>query len=167
MLFQGKRTIELETILLLEDHLTTWVSSQLPACFYYWLLERLNTTDELPTGTHGQTDWFIANTQGGATRYLNKYNGQGVYNGLSIASEVFLIFTTQLYQYFSVFFLFAPFSEEPEVFLPKYSQTAILHDAHFWRVVNRWLLFRQTSPLTQGLLCHLTICPVLLFSSIL
>ena len=26
---------------------------------------------ELPTGTHGQTDWFIANTQGGATRYLN------------------------------------------------------------------------------------------------
>ena len=25
---------------------------------------------------------------------------------------------------------------EPEVFLPKYSQKAILHAAHFWRVVN-------------------------------
>ena len=31
------------------------------------------------------------------------YNDQGVYCGLSTASEVFLIFTTQLYQYFSVF----------------------------------------------------------------
>ena len=27
-------------------------------------------------------------------------------------------------------------SDEPEVFLPKYSQTAILHDAHFRRVVK-------------------------------
>ena len=33
------------------------------------------------------------------------------------------------------FFLFAPFGYEPEVFLPKYSQTAILHAAHFRRVV--------------------------------
>ena len=33
---------------------------------------------------------------------------------------VFLIFTTQLYQYFNVFCLFALFSDEPEVFLPKY-----------------------------------------------
>ena len=61
---------------------------------------------------------------------------QGVYCGLSTASEMFLIFTTQLYQYFSVFFLFAPFSDEPEVFLPKYFETAILHAAHFLRVVN-------------------------------
>ena len=65
-----------------------------------------------------------------------QYNGQGVYCGLTTASEVFLIFTTQLYQYFSVFFLFALFSDEPEVFLPKYSQTAIRHAAHFRRVVN-------------------------------
>ena len=36
-------------------------------CFNYWLLERLDTTDELPTGTHGQTDWFIAFTVDGAT----------------------------------------------------------------------------------------------------
>ena len=65
-----------------------------------------------------------------------QYNGQRVYCGLSTASEVFLIFTTQLYQYFSVFLLFALFSYEPEVFLPEYSQTAILHAAHFRKVVN-------------------------------
>ena len=52
-----------------------------------------------------------------------QYNGQGVYFGLSTASEVFLIFTTQLYEYFIVFFIFALVSGEPEVFLPKYSQT--------------------------------------------
>ena len=49
---------------------------------------------------------------------------------------MFLIFTTQLYQYFSVFFLFALFSDKPEVFLPKYSQTAILPAAHFRRLVK-------------------------------
>ena len=37
---------------------------------------------------------------------------------------------------FSVYFLFALFSDEPEVFLPEYSQPAILHAAHFRRVVN-------------------------------
>ena len=35
-----------------------------------------------------------------------------------------------------VFFLFVLLSDEPEVFLPKYSQTAILQAAHFRRVVN-------------------------------
>ena len=59
-----------------------------------------------------------------------------MYYGLSTASEVFHIFTTQLYQYFSVFFLFALLSDEPEVFLPKYSQTAKLNAAHFRRVVD-------------------------------
>ena len=34
------------------------------------------------------------------------------------------------------FFLFALFDDEPEVFLPKNSQTAILHAAHFQRVVK-------------------------------
>ena len=33
-------------------------------------------------------------------------------------------------------FLFALVSDKPEVFLPKYSQTAILHAAHYRRVVN-------------------------------
>ena len=66
-----------------------------------------------------------------------QYNGQRVYCGLSTASEVFLIFTTQLCKYLSVFFLFASFSDEPEVFLPKYFQAAILHASHFLRVVNR------------------------------
>ena len=50
----------------------------------------------------------------------------GMYCGLSTASEVFLIFTTQLYHYLSVCFLFALFNDKPEVFLPKYSQTATL-----------------------------------------
>ena len=35
-----------------------------------------------------------------------------------------------------MYFLFALFSDEPEVFLPEYSKPAILHAAHFWRVVN-------------------------------
>ena len=65
---------------------------------------------------------------------LTQYNGHGVYCGLGTPSEVFLIFTTHLHQYFSVFLLFARFSDEPEVFLPKYSKTAILHAAHFRRV---------------------------------
>ena len=49
-----------------------------------------------------------------------------------------LIEETQLYQYFGVFFFYSHYivSDEPEVFLPKYSQTAILHAAHFQRVVN-------------------------------
>ena len=34
------------------------------------------------------------------------------------------------------FSYFALFSDEPEVFFPKYSQTAILHAAHFQRVVK-------------------------------
>ena len=55
---------------------------------------------------------------------------------MSTASEVFLIFTTQPYQYFSVVFLFALLIDKPEVFLPKYPQTAILHAAHFQRVVT-------------------------------
>ena len=58
-----------------------------------------------------------------------------LYCGVSTASEVFLIFTTQLYQYFSVFFRFDVFSNEPEVFLPKDSQTAILHAAYFLCVI--------------------------------
>ena len=59
-----------------------------------------------------------------------------MYCDLSTASEVFLIFTTRLYQLFSVFTLFALLSDEPEVFLPKYSQMAILHDAHFQRALK-------------------------------
>ena len=56
--------------------------------------------------------------------------------GLSTASEVFLIFTTQLYQYFTVFFRFALFIDEPEVFIPEYSHTALLQAAHIRRVVG-------------------------------
>ena len=45
--------------------------------------------------------------------------GQEVYCGLSTVFEVFLSFTTQLYQYLSVIFLFALVSDEPEVLLRK------------------------------------------------
>ena len=38
------------------------------------------------------------------------------------------------------FFLFAIFGDKPEVFLPRYSQTAILHAAHFQRVVKYYML---------------------------
>ena len=79
-----------------------------------------------------------------------RYDGQGVYCGLSTASEMFIYFTTQLCQYFSVFFLFALVSDEPEVFLPKYSPTTILHAAHFWRVTNENKLREEvTSPVAS------------------
>ena len=45
-----------------------------------------------------------------------------------------LLFLLPNYTIFSVYFLFALFSDEPEEFLPEYSQPAILHAAHFWRV---------------------------------
>ena len=35
-----------------------------------------------------------------------------------------------------MYFLFALFSDKPEVFLPEYTQPAILHAAHFRTVVN-------------------------------
>ena len=64
--------------------------------------------------------------------------------GCMVASGVFLIFTTHIYQYFSVFFLFALVGDEPEVFFPKYFKTAILHAAHFRRVVKTRSLQRRT-----------------------
>ena len=69
---------------------------------------------------------------------FGQYDGQGVYCGESTTSEVFLTFTSQLYQHLSMFLLFALFNDKPEIFFPKYSQTAILslHAAHFPRVEN-------------------------------
>ena len=37
---------------------------------------------------------------------IGQYNGQGVHCGPHTAFEVFLIFTTQLEQYFSMFFFY-------------------------------------------------------------
>ena len=73
----------------------------------------------------------------GATLMGKVYNGVycGVYCGLSTASEVFLIFYYPLYKYLVCFFLFVRVSNDPEVLLPKYSKTAILHAPHFQRVV--------------------------------
>ena len=72
---------------------------------------------------------------------FGQYDGQGVHCGESTASEVFLTFTSELYQHLSVFLLFALFNDEPEVFFPKYSQTAIVHAAHFPRVENLLYIF--------------------------
>ena len=47
----------------------------------------------------------------------------------------FFIFTTKQYHYFTAFSPFTLVSDEPEVFLPKYSQTATFHAAHIQRVV--------------------------------
>ena len=66
---------------------------------------------------------------------LGQYDSLGEYCDPRTASEVFL-FTTQLYQFLVRLFLFALFSDEPEVFLSEYSQTAILHAAHFRRVAK-------------------------------
>ena len=78
----------------------------------------------------------IRNTEGGILRpqYTPRplyCSGQGAYCALSTNSEVFLIFTTRLYQLFRAFFLVMRLSEGPEVFLPEYSQPAIVHAAHF------------------------------------
>ena len=67
---------------------------------------------------------------------FGQYDGQGVYCDESTASEVFLTFTSQLYQHFSVFLLSPLFNDQPEVFFPKYSQTAKVHAANFPRVEN-------------------------------
>ena len=43
-----------------------------------------------------------------------------------------------------MFSLFALFNDEPEVFLPKYSQTSLLHATHFRRVVNLYIYVLST-----------------------
>ena len=65
-----------------------WASSQLPACLNTGcLLHRLETGNySVPTAQ--QTDCFIQETLGGATRYLNSFHG--IINAASIctASDV-------------------------------------------------------------------------------
>ena len=80
---------------------------------------------------------------------------------------MFLIFTTLLYQCL-VCFLFALFIDEPEVFLPKYSQMAILHAAHFRKVVNT--LHNSHPPLQKIIrktnLCLAIVCTMCQFRRI-
>ena len=70
-----------------------------------------------------------------------------------------LIFTTKIDRYFSVFFLYVLFFNEPEVFFPKYSRTAILHAAHFRRVVNGCIgstrRLKETLPVHRRVLVYL------------
>ena len=62
---------------------------------------------------------------------LGQYDSLGEYYGPRTASLCFL-FLLHNYSFFSVTLC----SDEPEVFLSEYSQIAILHAAHFRRVVN-------------------------------
>ena len=82
-------------------------------------------------------------------QFREKYSHSNItvnrnYYGQRLASKLpvfdhksyFFFKSVQLYQYFC--FLFSPFSDEAEIFLPKYSQAAILHSVHFRRVVNQF-----------------------------
>ena len=55
---------------------------------------------------------------------------------LQFCLRCFLFLLPNYAKMLELFFLFALVSDEPEVFLPKYSQTPILHAAHFRRVVK-------------------------------
>ena len=103
--------------------------------FYIWKVTAFGINIRNTEGQYEGHNTPLAHHTDQDPKGHRQYDGQGVYCGLSNAFEVFLIFTTQPYQYLSVLFLFTPVSDEPEVFLPKYSQTAILHAAHFRRVV--------------------------------
>ena len=62
----------------------------------------------------------------------------------------FLFLLTNYTNFLVCFSLFALVSDDPEVFLPKYPQTAILHAAHFRWVVNTdmymWAIRVQIAP---------------------
>ena len=70
------------------------------------------------------------------TKGHGQYNGPGVYCGLSTASELFLLPNYSNILVFFFFYLFALVSDEPEIFIPEYSQTVILNAAHYQGVVN-------------------------------
>ena len=56
---------------------------------------------------------------------------KGCILALILPSLCFLFLPSNYINILVSFFLFALFSDEPEVFLPKYPQTAILHAVHF------------------------------------
>ena len=70
---------------------------------------------------------------------LGQYNGQGVYGGLSTASEVFLIFTTQRYHIYAIIGLLQYFYKR-EVLQQEYSQPPIISFPHFRWVVKSYIL---------------------------
>ena len=55
---------------------------------------------------------------------------------VSTASEVFLIFTTQLYLYLCNYNAISLYTDKREVLQQEYSQPPILPSPHFRRVVN-------------------------------
>ena len=85
-----------------------------------------------------------------------QYNNQGVYCGLSTATEVFLIFTTWLYQcscnYDAIAYL-----EQRGVLQQEYFHPTILPSPHFRWVVNIYLL-SQSVPTNGGIQLHVRPC---------
>ena len=70
------------------------------------------------------------------TKAHGQYNGLGVYYDLSTASEVFLIFTTQLYQYLCNYKAIFSYHDKREVLQQEYSQPQIFPSPHFRWVVK-------------------------------
>ena len=69
-----------------------------------------------------------------------------MYCGLGTASEVFLIFTTQLYLFLCIILQWFSYLEKREVLQQEYSQSPILPSPHFRWVVNPkvWLSEQHT-----------------------
>ena len=93
--------------------------------YYYWnhrgeTQRRQYEGHNTPLGCH--TD------QGPQVR--GQYDGQGVYCGLSTASEVF-IFTTQQYLYLCDYHAIVSYIDKREVLQQEYSQPLILPSLHF------------------------------------
>ena len=65
-----------------------------------------------------------------------QYDDQGMYCGLSTASEVFLIFTSQLYSCLCNYDAIVSYIDKREVLQQEYSQPPILPSSHFRWVVN-------------------------------
>ena len=94
--------------------------------------------------------------------------GKGCIVARILPLRCFLFFTNQLMNYTNTipikWVLFAPFTEDPEVFLPTYSQTAILHAVHFRSVVNDKNKFgnRELDP-TDHMVSDVPPTPLLIF----
>ena len=71
-----------------------------------------------------------------ADRAPGQYKGQGVYCGLSTASEVFPFCTTKPYSYLCNYNAIFSYTDKREVFQQEYSQYPILPSLHFWFLVN-------------------------------
>ena len=90
------------------------------------------------------------------------HDGQGVYWGMSTASETFLTFTTELYSCLRIimhYFLYV----DKEGSIATGTQPPLLPSRHFWWVVNRKIVCNKTSLVLQsGCPCRSLKCPELI-----